>query len=67
MLDEKMCILKKVNENQPPAKELGLPVLALNMLYKHKIIEENHHENKSSALKNFGFRVENFLMWEKYF
>lgn len=59
-----MCILKNADVIQHLKranlmKELGLPVSALNtLIYKRKIIEENHNERGSSASKN-GLKLKN--------
>ncbi|GBM44548.1 hypothetical protein AVEN_250532-1 [Araneus ventricosus] len=72
-LKKKMCILKKVNENQhlkrvDLAKELGLPVSTLNtLIYKRQIIEESHHQSGSSARKKLRVHIRKFADVEKVF
>ncbi|GBO40667.1 hypothetical protein AVEN_88016-1 [Araneus ventricosus] len=63
--------LKKVDENQhlkgvDLAKELGLPVSALNtLIYKRKIIGESHHQSGSSAPKKLRVQSGKFAVVEK--
>ncbi|GBM67426.1 hypothetical protein AVEN_219233-1 [Araneus ventricosus] len=66
-----MCSLKKVDENhrlkrEDLAKELGLPVSTLNtLIYKRKIIDESHHQSRSSALKKLRVESGKFVDVEK--
>ncbi|GBL86301.1 hypothetical protein AVEN_132022-1 [Araneus ventricosus] len=47
-------------------KELGSPVSTLNtLIYKHKIIEESHHQSRSSASKKLRVQSGKFAAVEK--